>query len=104
MSEEWLIPCAMISLSALIALAHGFCLLRYLLRRKPFSVVPLVGGIAGTAGLLMAPAPSFSQLWWIPLLLDYGSAPSLVVWIRALSRKWCSPQPPRQRDLDSGCR
>jgi hypothetical protein len=77
----------MLSLFGLIALGHGFGLARYLLCRKPFSVIPLIGGIVGAAGLGMSPEPSLARFWWIPLLLDYGSAPSLLVWMVARRRK-----------------
>jgi len=84
MTGGWLLPGAMILLFGLIALGHSFCLLRYFLRRKPFSVVPFIGGILGAIGLAMAPEPSLNRFWWIPLLVDYGSIPSLLVWIGAL--------------------
>jgi hypothetical protein len=90
MTNGWLVPGAMLLVFGLIALGHGFCLVRYLLRRKSFSVVPFIGGILGAIGLAMAPEPSLSRFWWIPLLVDYGSAPSLIVWIGALVRKWRS--------------
>jgi hypothetical protein len=47
MTNGWLLPGAMMLVFGLIALGHGFCLVRYLLRRKSFSVVPLIGGIQG---------------------------------------------------------
>jgi hypothetical protein len=87
MTNGWLLPGAMMLVFGLIALGHGFCLVRYLLSRKSFSVVPFIGGILGAIGLAMAPEPSLSRFWWIPLLVDYGSAPSLLVWIAVLVRK-----------------
>ena len=54
------------------------------LRRRPRpSWIPLLGGVLGTVGLLLMPLPSLHALWWVPLLLDWGSLPGLahtVVW------------------------
>jgi len=71
MPSEWLLPGALIALSALIAVGQA-----YLVARKtPYSVIPLLGGLLGAAGFLLAPSPLLNRLWWAPLILDVGSIP-----------------------------
>ena len=35
---------------------------------------PLLGGIFGAIALLIIPLPGFSKWWWIPFVIDPGSA------------------------------
>jgi hypothetical protein len=46
-------------------------------RGKSFSLVPLIGGLAGMCGLLIIPYPPARVYWWLPLLLDIGCLPLL---------------------------
>ena len=39
-----------------------------------YSLVPLVVGLLGVFGMLLAPASYLQRLWWIPLLVDPGCA------------------------------
>jgi hypothetical protein len=39
---------------------------------RNYSMIPLIGGLIGTIGCLIAPSSTFRSLWWIPLLLDPG--------------------------------
>jgi len=51
----------------------------YILRKKWVSAVPLVGGIAGAIGLGLLPIEGSWRYAWVPLVVDWGSAPVVVV-------------------------
>jgi len=42
------------------------------------SLVPVVGGAAGTVALILWPHHDLAGYWWIPLALDWGSGLGLV--------------------------
>ena len=49
------------------------------IRKRPApSWIPLLGGSLGALGLIVAPVSGAAQFWWLPLLLDWGSAPGLL--------------------------
>ena len=86
MNSGWPLAGLLIMLFGLFAFGHAYCLIRYLVNRTPFSVVPFLGGILGAIGFWLDPEPMLQHLWWMPPLLDYGSVPSLVSWFIALIR------------------
>ncbi len=45
--------------------------------RKAPSWIPLLGGGTLALALLIAPHNPWRNLWWVPLLLDWGSIPGL---------------------------
>lgn len=51
---------------------------RYLTSKRTGSMVPFVGGVAGALGLALSPNVIPSGIWWLPLLVDPGSAPLVV--------------------------
>lgn len=84
----WILPAVLIGLFSMLAIGHAYCVARYLAKRVPYSVVPLLGGVLGTAGFYLAPETAIQTLWWLPPLLDFGSIPSVVYWtFRAVKPK-----------------
>jgi hypothetical protein len=51
----------------------------YALVRKMGSMVPLVGGAAGTLAVLTAPVPELRAWTWLPPRLDVGSGALLLL-------------------------
>jgi hypothetical protein len=51
------------------------------------SWVPLVGGLLGCLGLLVVPIASATAYWWVPFLVDFGSAPGLTLALVATVRR-----------------
>jgi hypothetical protein len=49
------------------------------LKKKMPSVVPFVGGVTGVYALKLAPWDSVHAYWWVPLLLDFGCVPCVVL-------------------------
>lgn len=50
------------------------------------SWIPVLGGVAGSAALLIIPMASLHSFWWIPLLVDPGTVIghiwTAIYWIR----------------------
>lgn len=60
------------------------------IRRMPTpSWIPLLAGASGAIALWVAPTGT-AHLWWLPLILDFGSAPgllfSLACWVLGRNR------------------
>jgi hypothetical protein len=85
------ISIVLLAIFALITVAYCCCLVRFLVKGTNFSVIPFLGGILGGAGFLLAPNPALRHLWWLPLILDYGSLPSLAWALLVLVRKHLNP-------------
>ncbi|MEI6074618.1 MAG: hypothetical protein WCS94_03535 [Verrucomicrobiota bacterium] len=47
-------------------------------REKFQSLIPFVGGMLGTIGLLLLPMSQPRRFWWVPLIMDLGCGPMLV--------------------------
>ena len=47
--------------------------------RKPSSFILFVGGIVGVAGFLLLLIDSVNHIWWLPLILDLGAGPMLLL-------------------------
>ena len=47
-------------------------------RRGVPSWIPLIGGVVGSLGCLVAPYDQIRTLWWVPFVVDWGSAPGLI--------------------------
>ena len=58
-------------------LSNWFTVVNYLINKKHSSWIPLIGGIAGSASLLVYQNPNLHIYWWIPLVIDWGCLPGL---------------------------
>jgi len=57
--------------------ANSFAVINYAVKRRHVSAIPLVGGIAGALALVVLPFPKANGYWWVPLIIDYGTAPMM---------------------------
>lgn len=51
----------------------------HVIKKKWTSAIPFVGGIAGTLGLICIPVSGLWRFCWLPILIDWGSVPVVVV-------------------------
>ena len=51
----------------------------HILKKKWTSAIPLVGGISGALGIICLPVEGSWKYLWIPLIVDWGSFPVIVV-------------------------
>jgi len=70
---RWLLAGLLLLLFAVCALGNLVGPVQAIIRRKNYSMVPFIGGLAGMFGLLLAPAPELHRWWWVPLVLDLGT-------------------------------
>lgn len=47
-------------------------------KKKTSSWTPLFAGICGAIALAVLPIPGARSWWWMPFLLDWGSAPGIL--------------------------
>jgi hypothetical protein len=59
---------------SVIAICNAGIALRWYIHGKNGSLIPLVGGLAGIAACFTLPFPALRGWWWIPLVVDLGSA------------------------------
>jgi len=76
---RWGIAALLLLSFALCSVANISIIIECVVRRRFVSRIPLVGGIAGAAALLIAPIPALHWWWWSPLLLDVGCLPDVMV-------------------------
>jgi hypothetical protein len=63
-------------------------------KKKTSSWIPVIGGACGALSLSIVPLQSAGAWWWLPLILDWGSIPGILVSLGyALSRS-------RRKDCD----
>ena len=60
---------------------------RYLTSKRTGSMVPFLGGVAGAVGLALSPNVIPSDIWWLPLVVDPGSALLVVTGLVRLARR-----------------
>ena len=58
----------------LVAFGNLGIALRWYAHRKSGSFVPLVGGFSGVGACVTLPSQTLRHWWWIPLIVDLGSA------------------------------
>ncbi len=69
MNMEWLFA----GLFLLVAVGNLGIALRWYVRGKSGSLVPLLGGLSGIAACVILPFPALRNWWWTPLIADPGS-------------------------------
>ena len=83
MNIIWIISIVIMLVSGLMIIENLWILFSGLFKkRKKFeSLIPFVGGIIGTIGIIISPAAQLRHLWWIPLVADLGCIPLLLALI-----------------------
>ena len=63
-----------------LSILNWIALVRRLSSKKPSpSWIPLLGGLLGFGAVLLAPNAALIRFWWLPFLIDGGSAPGFAV-------------------------
>jgi hypothetical protein len=82
---RWLLPIVCTLFFLWVSCLNYVCAIRALRGGAKSSMVPLIGGGAGALALILSPVSSVRDFWFLPLLLDPGSAlllsMSLLFWI-----------------------
>lgn len=59
----------------------------HVVKKKWTSAIPFVGGIAGMLGMICIPVNGLWKYCWLPILIDWGSVPVVVVALISRMRK-----------------
>lgn len=76
---RWALGTVLAAVFLVVSLGNVWTVLRYLTTKKRSSTVPIIGGACGVAACFLLPVEVLKNWWWLPLLVDYGSAPVFVV-------------------------
>lgn len=74
----WIIAVVLLALSLWAVLGNLWIAFAGFFLKKRESLLPFVGGIAGTIGLWLLPMSQTRHFWWVPLVIDLGCGPMLV--------------------------
>ncbi len=75
MTSNGLVSVAGVIIFATFSIYNGSVLWKTFLRKNSnHSWVPLFGGLAGVVAFLMIRNPLLHKVWWLPLLIDPGTA------------------------------
>ena len=72
-----------LSIFAALAIGNAYSIIAGVWYKKHISAVPIIGGTAGTVGLLLLPFPWTNAWWWAPIIIDYGCLPIFIVFFIA---------------------
>lgn len=77
----WILPLLLSAFFLLAACANAAAIMPSRRNRESGSVsmVPIAGGVAGAIGFSIAPNDTVRSLFWVPLLLDIGCVPYLML-------------------------
>jgi hypothetical protein len=71
----WLLSLVLLLLGAWITIANWVITFR----TKGGSPIPIVGGVFMAIALVMIPLDALHRFWWLPLIVDLGCLPMLVL-------------------------
>ena len=75
-TARWIVAGLLGAIFLYMALANLYLLLRPIIRGgKRESWVPILGGLSGMIACFVAPSTTVRAIWWIPLVLDFGTLP-----------------------------
>jgi hypothetical protein len=74
-------------ISLIITCGNASIAIRFWVKRRQGSLVPLIGGVCGAVAMLVAPFEQLQRQAWVALVLDLGCVPLLVMSALALIRR-----------------
>ncbi len=76
---QWIIGGLLLAVSVLIIVLNWGLVIRTVITKKHSSGIPIFGAVAGMLALLVLPIEGvFPRYWWIPPVVDYGFAFSIL--------------------------
>lgn len=62
-----------------ISICNVWVILRYYIKKQQGSIIHFIGGLSGLLAVFLAPDSALRPLWWLPLILDFGTIPWIVM-------------------------
>ena len=85
---RWIVAIAFLLISLSIVVGNwGIFVNNYILRKQWSSAIPFLGGIVGAVGVALLPIAGIWKFAWLPLVLDWGSIPVVVVSLFLAARR-----------------
>lgn len=76
----WTISSLLIALSIYLVVMNGMVFLNnYVFKKQWVSAIPIIGGISGAVGLALVPIHDIWRFAFIPLIIDWGCLPVVLV-------------------------
>jgi hypothetical protein len=82
----WFAGSLLLAFALLCATCNLRILVAYFVRQKENSMVPFIGGLSGTLGMLLVPVSRLRRWCWLPLILDVGNLPIAFELLRTFLR------------------
>ncbi len=77
---RWILGCVVLTYSICLMGFNNIIFWKSIVKReKAPSWIPLVGGVSAALAFLALPIIPLHKWWWLPLILDWGSLPGIVV-------------------------
>jgi hypothetical protein len=74
----WILSGALFVVAGYLLVLNWICVIQGLRGKSTSSWIPLLGGGLGAIGCWVAPDDTLTRWWWVPLVIDFGSAPGLL--------------------------
>ncbi len=84
---RWMLAVPLLLIGVWIIVSGWVLVFQWFIQKKHSSITPLVGGLLTTLGLLLMPS-GYRTLWWMPLVVDVGCIPSLVLVLIHVLRRY----------------
>ncbi len=85
---RWILAAPLLFLSVWAIIGNYVIIAIGLLRERGPSMIPIIGGVCGTLGLILLPIPEVHRYFWIPFLID----PWSVFMLRVVLAYWLLPK------------
>ncbi len=77
---QWIFGILFLVFGTYMSAMNWACFVNNVIPSRRFaSVVPLVGGISGSIGVICLPISGVWKYFWIPFIVDYGSIPLILL-------------------------
>ena len=88
---RWVIAVPFVLLALVVIVVNARIAFRWLTGKKKGSLMPVIGGLSGTIGLLTIPRKGLAEWWWVPLIADFGSVRLLLGALWFVSKRYYFP-------------
>ena len=77
-TASWIIGVVLGIVFIVLAASNAMTVVSYVCHRRHISAIPIFGGLAGVGACFIIPVPGVRPFWWVPLIVDYGTAPMFI--------------------------
>jgi hypothetical protein len=82
-----LVSWILLTIGCLVVISNWRIPVMYYYSRKSGSIIPLIGGVVLMAGFFLSDYSLLQRCFWLPLIIDVGSLPIMLMLIWRLIKK-----------------